>query len=353
MKGIENMCKKGILMIMLLTGMCMAACSNSGEMTEQPEAVEMVEQTIATEETMQSQVDEASDENIEVDHTENEENLYEQFLNGEGMLYFDEKESLNIDYIFDEFVHEEYRLDYSKGYTFDEMIALISGAIEANGAIGTCKYYMIDAGQDGNLEMCIELSDIDANDWENITLLVKDIDGKLRCRYCLVSRSRFGYDITYDGVISGGGSGGAGYYTYDECVIDAKGDCNFLYKIENLYPGYTSYVAEKFQNVSNQFLEMMDEGYTVETIVAGFEDKEPTEDFVIGVNIYDTNFDLIEEGDSIYDEIAQKFADEGITVLNAEEVTSTIDERCLSKGVTKEMRNSFDKRDYQILFTKQ
>lgn len=278
------------------------------------------------------------------------EGLYMSFLHDEEVLYFDEKKSINIDYIFDEFVPEENQLDYSKGYTLDETIDLLSGAIGEGCKIGTCQYYMIDAGQDGNPEMCIELSNFEAADWGNITLLIKEIDEKLCCRYCLVTRARFGYDITYDGVISGGGAGGAGYHVYDECFIDADGECRFLYKSESLYPGYDSYISDAFQIVSPNLMDKLDSGYYIETMVAGFEDKTPTEDCVLGLNIYDTDFNLIEESEPIYDEIRQLFSDGGISILSAKEFASAIDERCLNLGVTTEMRNSFDKRKYQVLF---
>lgn len=348
-----------ILSISILMFCGMSACNISGNVTVQdpdtgnkPEVIEQIPDTDNKPEVIE-QIPEVMSSDI----------LYNKFLSGEEVLYFDEKATLNIDYIFDEFVSDEYRLDFSKGYTLEETIDAIRYAIweDEESTIGSCGYYMIDAGGDKNPELCVELSDFTAPDWDNITLIIKEIDGKLQCLYVMVSRSRFGYEVTYDGVISGGGSGGAGYHVYDESFIDSNGECVFLYEEESLMQDYDSYISDAFERINDKMKEAFERinndanenGYFAETLFARFEDKYPTEDYIAGFIIYDKNNREVEETNPVYDEIRQIFADEGVEVLSMDDFNDTIDERCLEKGFDAEMRHSFDKIEYHSLFDTQ
>lgn len=269
--------------------------------------------------------------------------LYKKFLDGEEPVYFEETKDGYLSYIFDEWCEEPYRLDYSKGYTLNEMIDVIEGGIYPyeDWEIGTCKYYTVDLGNDGDTELCVELSDFDMSipDWDYATFVIKEFDGKLKCVYCFLGMARWSYGITYYGVVQGGGASGAGSHGYDEGFLDANGKYHLLYKSEENYPGWYSYYDDAFSTISQKLTSLEEEGYETVTVTTSFDDKKGG-DYLTSIYVYNGDYEEVSESDPKYASIKKIFTDQGIKLTSYEESEDIIRERCQKVGVTDEMRDS-------------
>lgn len=335
-----NKSKAAVLGAAIITAMSLAACNL------QPEPIS--EEVLTESEPVQSEEIITSESEGEVQtgtaYETALEGKYADFINGNEVLYFNKENAGYLDYIFDEWIEDEYQLDYSKGYTLDEFKNLLEDAIWADGCqIGSANYYALDLGGDGNLEMCLEFGDMSTPDYESASFVIKETQGQLRCVYCFLGMARWEYNITYDGVVQGGGSGGAGYHVYDEGYLDAEGNYHRLYDWEETYPGWSSYASDVFKTIDTGLLEMEEKGFYGVTAVVSFDGQTPSNDFCTGFGVLDSNNNEVGESDAVYSEIKQIYLDAGVNVLEIEELDQMVDDRCLAQGITKEMREIDDR----------
>ena len=319
--------------------------AQTAEPTPAPEQAEPVADTVTTEAEPTTQ----AEDSIAC------EGKYREFLLGEEVVFFDEQEDGDLSYIFDEYVEEENRLNYSKGYTLAEVVDAMQKAVCSpdERKIESCGYYTVDIGCDGEEELCVELYDISAVDWCKISMVIKEFDGELRCVYTFLEMSRWYRNITYDGVIEMAGSGGADCHYYGQSYLDAQGKYHFLYEEE--FDGVyflDDYKVKELGGGLQAGLAELDDVY-VNTDIVTFTEEEPYEAMI---GVYAMDSDMTEEiaaDDPKMEEILKIYSDAGITVSTDEEIEQAINRHCLDRGITEEMRNSADKIQRHVLYAKE
>ena len=252
--------------IILISSCVLAMCAGcSKEETKTEEKTEEKDIQIEVESIESPETDEPVKTESEPESDYADE-LYDKFLNGEEKVTFVEDVPGTWQTLFD---YDPEAFDYSKEYTKDEILEAF--ATEQMSELGSdiaqkCTCYNIDLGNDGIPEICVEFSDFqDIMDWAALSFVIKEYDGKLKCIYTFDSRSRYDYCISYSGVISSYGSGGADYHVTTEAFLDADGKYVPLY--EELYCGpysISGYMAEPFDNITDRLIELSEEGYNTE-----------------------------------------------------------------------------------------
>lgn len=348
-----NKRKINAIMLSIMTALCVTACNNSGNVSPEPDILPEPEEIIEQDSETNENYDENLSENTDEKATEGfvADGLYGDFLFTDGLLYFDEEKTVNINSIFSpEMLYKEYCPDYSKGYTLKETVKMVLAAAWNDPEIEAETYYwMIDAGADGVPEMCVSIT-ADSPVLNSVMFVTKEIDGKLQCLCFLTSGVRFSYNLSYYGFITETGAGGAGDHSYTERYIDADGTCKFLFKEEDLYPGFSSCKSDAFEEISVKLTELEDnKGYTVVTDVASFEDEYRTDNFITKISIYDAEGQEITEAAPIYEEAKQIFANEGISVISSDEYNSVLEKIHETEGITDETMNFFDKIESQYV----
>ncbi|SDB34949.1 lysozyme inhibitor LprI family protein [Butyrivibrio sp. INlla16] len=184
---------------------------------------------------------ENSDNSQDADNTADEKNgesdLYDAFLVGDSTLSFDY-------YMNNVFQDSEYRsyvddiISYvptDREYTLSELRNTLQGILNndayyfAGGDIETMEYAFIDCGADDVREMALKMVGPFVEPGSELTLVIKELEGKLQVIYAFASWSRSQTDIYEYGIISGGGSNGASNHGWDEAYINADGKYQFGY----------------------------------------------------------------------------------------------------------------------------
>lgn len=269
--------------------------------------------------------------------------LYDKFLNGEEKVTFVEDVPGTWQMLFD---YDPEAFDYSKEYTKDEILEAF--AKEQMSELGSniaqeCTCYNLDLGNDGIPEICVEFTNFqDIMDWASLSFVIKEYDGKLKCIYSFDCRSRYDYYISYDGVISSSGSGGADYHSASEAYLDAEGKYIPLY--EDIYCGpysISGYMAEPFNDISDSLMALSNEGYDTEVTFVSFDNESPSHDYLVDFSVYDSNAgDFLLDEDPKTLEVKDIFTQAGIEITDYDDIQDIISERLAELGITEEMRSS-------------
>ncbi|WP_022761634.1 lysozyme inhibitor LprI family protein [Butyrivibrio sp. AD3002] len=181
------------------------------------------------------QRDDTTEDNIKSQNAESD--LYDAFLVGDSTLSFDY-------YMNNVFQDSEYRsyvddiISYvptDREYTLSELRNTLQGILNndayyfAGGDIETMEYAFIDCGADDVREMALKMVGPFVEPGSELTLVIKELEGKLQVIYAFASWSRSQTDIYEYGIISGGGSNGASNHGWDEAYINADGKYQFGY----------------------------------------------------------------------------------------------------------------------------
>ena len=179
------------------------------------------------------------------------------------------KETLSFQYYMDKvFKDEEYlpyidetieRIPVGKEYTLQELLNELYTIVHTEGNyyhydedhdLSTIQYANLDLGADGVPELLLYIPGpfVDSNG--GITLIVKELDGKLQVIYGYADWSRSETSINEYGYISGGGSNGASNHGFDEGVLAADGTYTYAFYEEeeseiNGYINSDNYNPEK------------------------------------------------------------------------------------------------------------
>ena len=247
-------------------------------------------------------------DNIGADAAKEAEALYDAFLNGTEVAYFDRLPQN------DHVGGPE--LDPQKGYTLEEVKKALPEVFEnSNADIAIC-HALIDCGNDGVKELAVQFQGLGIYSPEDDSTLVyvfKAENGKLHACLDFATWARSYTGINQYGFIDSFGSSGAsehgGYYG----ILDA--DCNY----HDVYSFWESYVLMEETEQANL------PGYIVyETVTI---DGTEYAYYVI-------------DGDDDNDKYAKLVRDAGYNVLPEEEVHA-LEIKALEKlGITEEMKNA-------------
>lgn len=134
---------------------------------------------------------------------------------------------------YEAFLHGELATD--KGYYLTDYIdelAMLTGYVTG------IRYGYLDAEADGVQELLVSYECYEGFMMDTVIVnIILEYDGTaLRQCYSYDARNyRHGADISYYGVINGGGSGGATHYVFDESVMRADGTVTEIYTAEREY----------------------------------------------------------------------------------------------------------------------
>lgn len=223
------------------TGTADSAKENTSDAKEN---VDTLSETVAEESAKES--GEAETENADANNQDaDSENSTEK--TGEEALFEDllaGKAGISFSYYADKFLsgEDEYYYiagDYIKPLPTDRELTLSELRDEFNKIIHEnnedaedvrgMSYAYLDCGADGTKEMALKVDGpiIDGN--SNLTLILKNIDGKIQAVYAYACWDRSQTDINEYGFITGGGSNSASNHGSDVAYIDADGNYNFGY----------------------------------------------------------------------------------------------------------------------------
>ncbi|SKB84287.1 hypothetical protein SAMN06296386_106153 [Lachnospiraceae bacterium] len=240
------------------------------------------------------------------------EDLYDAFMKGEVKVVYNKLSNEAGDALKD-------YLENGKEYDINEIIKCAEeGDYTSRTLAGDPKASFIDCGEDGVKELLVKM-DFGAS--SSLSMILKDIDGKLRICYSGESWDRSELSIGDTGMISSSGSGGATVHGYDESFVNADGEYKFFYSCMTegdpySYYAYTSdddYEKLSFDDLETQYF--MINSYCVK------DDN--------GHSTYYYNYDMLDEDynpittDSDFaasNPYRKKFAEAGITVYTRDEI---------------------------------
>lgn len=280
------------------------------------------------------------------------EDRFDAFLNGDGQVIIDSLTGGDIGRLFDEwdtYINPEPQAP--RAYTLNELTEAVKGVLSSNAScsIGRVGYYLLDLGKDGKKELCLEMSDISAIDYESISFVIMEKENELKCVYCFVGMSRIESSITYDGIVTVKGSNGAGSHSLSEYVLNGDGTVDLIYSIDYNTTGWISTAAQSLAGIDDGLYAWSEKGYTVSAEILRFAGAEDS-DFMLGIEVLDENYEPCAEGDENVDEIRKLFTERGFTLLSNEDIEAAIEQKRLSLGITGEMRNSFEKLEFVVLY---
>ncbi len=212
--------------------------------------------------------------------------IYEGFLAGSEKMsfsYYMSGDSLNI--------HEN-SLDYelfaklaNKEYTLPELVDGMNtiftdpDGFYAPQKISKMSYAYLDCGKDGNKELALEFVCPIVEEESTLTMIIKEMDGKLQLVHSFDSWSRGEASINEYGYVTSGGSGGAALHYFEGGYIDASGKYNFAYSEED-YSGVDAFAmtfdhTDFNTDIEALSLEGMAEIFTLRTKPSTTEDYMP------------------------------------------------------------------------------
>ncbi len=162
--------------------------------------------------------------------------IYEDFMKGSATLnfsYYFSAESLAInensnDYdLFSNLSKKEYTLPD----LVDEMNSIFTdpNGFYCGDKISKMEYSYLDCGNDGNKELALRFTCPIVEQQSTMTMIVKEMDGKLQLIHSFDEWSRCSASLNEYGFVSSGGSGGAAVHSFETGYIDASGKYNFGY----------------------------------------------------------------------------------------------------------------------------
>ncbi|MBO4912254.1 MAG: hypothetical protein J5504_05965 [Butyrivibrio sp.] len=215
-----------------------------------------------------------------------------------------------------------------KAYTLEEISNKIRGVDDFTG----CSPKYIDCGLDGNIELVVGIGgNLDYDPSYGIDMVVKNINGKLKICYCDASGYRSENDISYNGEVSNGGSGGATSHYGEVGYIDANGKYNFWY----------SWIEEEIAKIdtNNEQLDLYQEDLSVED---GAEDK----DHYYSIFAFDNDGNVDEGNPSLKDDPCecerQTYRDKGYKVITLKEHDELIEKKRKKIGLSDEIHSYGD-----------
>lgn len=159
-------------------------------------------------------------EDVELDSES--EKLYQGFIDGTEKASFDAKGDIG------QYLCLSAVLEDGQSYTLDE----IKEKLAAEGEYGEGWLYditsekYVDLGLDGSHELCLDMGAAEFN----LTMVIKNIDGKLKICFAGDSWSRNQVFVKYSGYVESYGSGGATVHGGENGYIDAEGNYHFWYR---------------------------------------------------------------------------------------------------------------------------
>ena len=176
------------------------------------------------------------------------------------------KESLSFQYYYENvFKADEYlsyvdetleRIPANTDYTLQELLDTLYEIIhteeyyyhfDENSDISTISYANIDCGADGIPELALYIPGPFVDSEGGLTLIVKELEGKLQVVYGFVDWSRSSTSINEYGYITSGGSNGASNHGYDVSIIDKDGVYTFGF-YEEEESDITQFASQNYYN---------------------------------------------------------------------------------------------------------
>ena len=152
-----------------------------------------------------------------------------------------------------------YTTEIRNSWSMDELFADIDAQSKeraydnnSNG-VYSVEYAILDCGGDGFEEMAIRfigMNTYSLNDDSDLTVIVTCKNGYLELVSSFETWARSFTTINYDGIISSGGSGGAGDHYFSKTYMDADYNVQDVYSGELLDGWWTSYVSESAYNAA-------------------------------------------------------------------------------------------------------
>lgn len=248
---------------------------NKNKDTEQTESIESepedTDESDASSDTTESESETSTE--ASTDTTASATDLYDGFMQGTVPV--------TIDYSRDKASYlclSDY-LEDGEAYTIKDIeVALASMDMQPQISIGPATY--IDCGEDGVPELLATITADGPGDDFELSMIIKEFDGELRLCYACDAWSRSYVEVQDNGVIYGGGSGGAALHVSTEEYVDADGEYYFYFL------RYEYFSAINLTTHENGNYEPVDFG------------KLDTEDFMV----YEYRFtdDYLEENASYY-----------------------------------------------------
>lgn len=201
-----------------------------------------------------------------------------------------------------------------------------SGAVEPYVQTGDVSYRLIDCGNDGLKELCVEG---EFNDEYGLHMIVCCRNFGLRIAYIQDSWSRSDVSIDDNGVITTGGSGGATVHSSDYAYVDADGKYNFCYGVTQTLPVFDSMYVQKDEG---EPVSLSAEGLDTEHLGLNeyrFEDENGKSAYYYEYFVVDDDYnDITTEADySDSFELKKRFADLGIKTYTSSEIKELIEAR--------------------------
>lgn len=227
-----------------MTALCFAGCQGSDNSKNEPE------QNVAEQENKTEEIDK-NDESGKTDSDKQDSSdedsaaqsklsasdymkAYQDFLNGKSKEGSDQGIAEYTEELCDE---------YTKEYGF--MSVLPDGI----------SYSFIDCGNDGIPELAVAFDGVgNENIKTNYITVFKLIDDEIKCIFKKGSGYRAFAMLNEYGYYTYGGANGAGSHCVDYYYIDAEGNANFLYGIDNSLSVYSFYIPD-----NDNYIDVADE----------------------------------------------------------------------------------------------
>ena len=218
-----------------------------------------------------------------------------------------------------------------ESFTIDEIVnAIEARSEEMHGS--DVEYSMIDCGSDGVQEL---LAQAHFGDEFTLNMIIKEIGGELVMCWDQDSWSRSYVDVKNNGVIEGGGSGGAAVHGTEYAYVDAAGDYKFYYGCEETLTLYGDFYAFK----GNDLATIPTEGLDADHLGVWdyyFEADPMSRDHYYSYFVIDDNFNDVTT-DADYDdsnELKKRFTDAGIKTYTKSEIDQMLKDRATQIGYT-------------------
>ena len=209
--------------------------------------------------------------------------LYENFLAGTGKMSFSyymsdgSQENTNDYDLFSKLSDKEYTLPE----LIDGMNKIFTDpdGFYAPQEISKTSYAYLDCGKDGNKELALQFVCPIVEEESTMTMILKEMDGKLQLIYSYDTWSRSDASINEYGYVTSGGSGGAALHYFESGYIDASGKYNFAYSEED-YSGVDAFAMTFDHTDFNTDIESLSlegniEIFTLRTKPSTMEDYMP------------------------------------------------------------------------------
>ncbi len=189
-----------------------------------------------------------SDKEEAGDDTAKEEDSEPIELSDKLAAFIDGKETISFKYymknVCDEETYPYYvddtiqRIPADKDYTLPELIDTLDEIIhnedygyfiDGDNDTISMEYAAIDCGADGIPELALKIQGPFIESSSTMTLIIKELEGKLQVIFSYAEWSRSSTDINKYGYITSGGSNGASNHGYDVSILDADGGYTFGY----------------------------------------------------------------------------------------------------------------------------